>query len=86
MHTYYIIQCTAIYLCILITMQECLQLLQLLHTELSDSKEQVKKLELQLQQLQVCNLHIELCSLCTYISTIVIIEILDIIKHPGVYI
>ena len=69
MHTYIIIiQCTAIYLCILIIMQECLQLLQLLHTELSDSKEQVKKLELQLQQLQVCNLHIELCSLCTYIN------------------
>ena len=52
----------------MIIMQECLQLLQLLHTELSGSKEQVKKLELQLQQLQVCNLHIELCSLCTYIN------------------
>ena len=56
MHTY-IIQCTVIYLCMLVIMQECLQLLQLLHTELSGSKEQVKKLELQLQQLQVCNLH-----------------------------
>ena len=40
-------------LCILIAIQECLQLLQLLHTELSDSKQQVEKLESQYQQLQV---------------------------------
>ena len=46
----YLYTCVHMYLVI---MQECLQLLQLLHTELSDSKQQVQKFELQLQQLQV---------------------------------
>ena len=38
---------------VLLTIQECSQLLQLLHTELTDSKQQVENLQSQYQLLQV---------------------------------
>ena len=49
----YLIYCVIFISTVLLTIQECSQLLQLLHTELTDSKQQVENLQSQYQLLQV---------------------------------